>query len=377
MSIRYLSHDDLIRALSLRDLTNPQHGIHAMQQLIKEVQTVITSLLPSCYLQRLNPNPIVCVHDNYDALGYPTEGAARDTRYSRYIAQDLMLRTQTSSAVSNWLMSWQDQRPAWLGLLCHGLVYRRDCIDKWHSSEPHQLDIWLIMPKDQVNEDTILDETLHALVKTLLPEHTMQVTPSPHPYTKKGVQIDILTREGEQIEIGECGLIDPRLLEKHGWSNQACTGIAIGLGLDRVLMLRKGIPDIRLFQDPEPRVQSQMQTLAPWKPVSRQPITERDISIVVDNSMDMDILGDKVRETLKEKVDWVEDIKCLSKTAYSQLPESAQIRLGMSEEQDNLLLRLVLRHPSKSIPTALANDIRNQVYLALNEGSRTHLARNS
>lgn len=368
----YLTHEQLISALSLRDLTNPKQGVHAMQQLISEAENAIQSLW-SCYVQRVNANPIVPVYDNYDALGYPADGASRDSRYSRYVHDQLMLRTQTSSAVPNWLSSWQSHRPESLGLLSHGLVYRRDCIDRWHCAEPHQLDIWIILPKNQASDEQILHDSIAALMNTLLPKHKIEASTSPHPYTQNGVQLDAIEK-GELVEIGECGNIDPALLDRNGWSSDKYTGLAMGLGLDRVLMLRKGIPDIRLLRDAEPRVQLQMDSLSPWKSVSRQPITERDLSLVVDRSLDMDIIGDKVRLALKEQAEWLEDIKLVSRTSYRQLPKVAIERLGIEEHQDNLLLRLVLRHPSQSLPTAFANEIRNTVYLALNEGSQTHLA---
>lgn len=368
----YLEHAQLLSALSLRDLTNSKHGIHAMQQLISETENAMTSLW-SCCIQRLNPNPIVSIYDNYDALGYPKDGASRDALYSRYLNKKLMLRTQTSSSIPTWLSSWQSHRPQTLALLSHGLVYRRDCIDRWHCAEPHQLDIWMVTPKNQVDEKSLLTETINNLMQVLLPNHIIQQSVSPHPYTTNGVQLDAM-ENNDLIEIGECGIIDPNLLDRNGWPSEQYTGIAIGLGLDRILMLRKGIPDIRLLRDPEPRVQSQMNSLAPWKSVSRQPVTTRDLSIVVNNKMDMDIIGDKVRLALKEQIDWLEDIQLVSRTAYQCLPKPAIERLGINKNQDNLLLRLVLRHPTKSLPAAVANDIRNTVYLILNEGGRTHLA---
>jgi phenylalanyl-tRNA synthetase alpha chain len=367
----YLQHEQLLSALSLRDLTNSKHGIHAMQQLINETENAMTSLW-SCYIQRLNPNPIVSIYDNYDALGYPKDGASRDVLYSRYLNKNLMLRTQTSSSVPTWLSSWQNHRPQTLALLSHGLVYRRDCIDRWHCAEPHQLDIWMVTPKNQVDEKPMLTETINNLLQVLLPNHIIQQSASPHPYTANGVQLDAIKGK-ELIEIGECGLIDPNLLDRNGWPSEQYTGIAMGLGLDRILMLRKGIPDIRLLRDPEPRVQHQMLNLSPWNSVSRQPKSERDISIVVDQNIDMDIIGDKIRTTLKEEVTWLEELRVLSKTDYGELPDSAIKRLGMKPTQVNLLLRIVLRHPSKSIPVTLANALRNKIYLALNEGNH-HLA---
>ena len=95
--------------------------------------------------------------------------------------------------------------------------------------------------------------------------------------------------------------------------------------------------------------------------------TERDISIVVDN--DMDVIGDRVRDVLDEKVHCLEELRLLSRTEYKQLPQSAQQRLGgMLPSHVNLLIRITLRHPTKNVPTSMANDIRNVIYLSLNQG---------
>lgn len=233
----------------------------------------------------------------------------------------------------------------------------------------------MITPKQQ---DSVSCEELwlrisHAVLGRTLPKYSIERTATQHPYTENGQQLDIKIGHREYLEIGEGGLINAKLLAQHGWDPEQYHGIALGLGLDRLLMLRKGIPDIRLLRDPEPRVQQQMQDLALWKAVSRQPKTERDLSLVVDNTLDMDLLGETVRETLGEQSQWIEELKLLSTTSYEQLPPTAQQRLGMQPHHVNLLLRIVLRHPTKSIPTQLANEIRNRVYLALNQGIH-HLA---
>ena len=371
----YISHTQLTNALNLRDLSDQQQGAHAMQRLIEEIEQVLMVLMPTLLIQRCQPKPLVCIRDNYDALGYPAEGAAREARYSRYLDNSHMLRTQMSSAMPSWLRSWRTKPTQPIAILHHGLVYRRDCIDRWHCPEPHQLDLWLITPKqqDSVSRDELWLRISHAVLGRTLPKYSVERTATQHPYTENGEQLDIKIGHREYIEIGEGGLINAQLLAQHGWDPEQYHGIALGLGLDRLLMLRKGIPDIRLLRDPEPRVQQQMQDLALWKAVSRQPKTERDLSLVVDSTLDMDLIGETVRETLGGQSQWVEELKLLSTTPYEQLPPAAQQRLGMQPHHVNQLLRIVLRHPTKSIPTQLANEIRNRVYLALNQGIH-HLA---
>jgi len=170
------------------------------------------------------------------------------------------------------------------------------------------------------------------------------------------------------VEIGEAGVIDPDLLARCGWNPTEVTGIAMGLGLDRLLMLRKGLPDIRLLRNGDPRVMQQMLTLDPWKPVSWQPPIERDLSIATDESMDAETLGDQIRQALPEQVDWLEAVRVLSETPAVQLPEQAIDRLGLKTGQKNMLVRLTFRHPTRSVTQAEANALRNRVYQAIHQG---------
>lgn len=366
----HLSHTQLLKALTLRDLSDAQQGPHAMQILLDEIEQVLTAIMPNLLIQRSQPNGLVKIRDNYDALGYPIEGAAQEARYSRYVDDQHMLRTQMSSAMPNWLRSWRRKPHQPIVILHHGLVYRRDAIDRYHCPEPHQLDLWLIEPKLAGGPSAmeLWQRLSHVILGRVLPKHSIKRTPTSHPYTEQGEQLDVEIGHRESLEIGEGGLISDPLLAAQGWDPQHYQGVALGLGLDRLLMLRKGIPDIRLLRDPEPRVQRQLQDLSPWQSVSRQPKTERDLSLVVDQSWDMDVLGETVRETLSEQIEWVEELRLLSSTSYHQLPPTAQQRLGMQPEQVNLLLRVVLRHPTRCIPFKLAKDIYTKVYQALHKG---------
>ena len=369
-----LSLTQLVDALSLRDLSDPTQGHHAMQILLGDIQTAVSELY-QCPLQLLRGSPLVPVHDNYDALGYPDDGPSRESRYSRYIAPSWMLRTQTSTLVPGWLRSWVDKTPRRLGLLTAGLVYRRDSIDRLHTGEPHQLDIWVLVPRDEVNNpNTLLRQAITNIMAAALPEHAISLTDSPHPYTQNGLQLDALSNRNELVEVGECGLIDPGLLARNGWNPEAVTGIAMGLGLDRLLMLRKHLPDIRLLRSEDPRIAEQMQDLSPWRSVSYQPPIERDLSIATEAELDDEVLGDRIRNALPERAGWLEAVKVLRETPYDALPEIAVKRLGMKPGQKNLLVRLTIRHPTRSISREEANDLRNRVYTAVHQGEVMMLA---
>lgn len=160
----------------------------------------------------------------------------------------------------------------------------------------------------------------------------------------------------------------PHLFSEAGLDPTKWSGLALGMGLDRALMLRKGIPDIRLLRSTDKRIQQQMMDLSPWKPVSQMPSIRRDISIVVPADMDAEVLGDRVRTALSGQADDLESVELLALTPYAELPVPAQERLRIREGQANALIRLVLRPLARTMTDFQANQIRDGVYLALHDG---------
>jgi phenylalanyl-tRNA synthetase alpha chain len=150
-------------------------------------------------------------------------------------------------------------------------------------------------------------------------------------------------------------------------------GLALGMGLDRAVMLRKGIPDIRYLRSEDPRVAAQLLDLGPWRPVSVMPPVRRDLSIVVDHDQDVELLGDRARAALGTRADDLESVSVLSITGYEELPDAARQRLALRPDQVNMLVRLVLRPLSHTLTDAAANELRDAVYLALHQGPEAEL----
>jgi phenylalanyl-tRNA synthetase alpha chain len=252
-------------------------------------------------------------------------------------------------------------------LVCPGLVYRRDSIDRLHTGEPHQIDLWRIA-RGQRLERSDLERMISLVAGALLPGAEVRWEDAAHPYTRGGLQIDVRAR-GEWVEVGECGLALPALLTESGLDAARWSGLAMGLGLDRILMLRKGIDDIRLLRSVDPRVTRQMLDLAPYRAVSSQPAIRRDLSIAVDADDTPEQLGDRVREALGAHTSSVEAIEVLSETPAEGLPATAAARIGIGAGQKNVLLRVVIRDLDRTLTHPEANGLRDRVYAALHRGT--------
>ncbi|MEV0676280.1 hypothetical protein AB0I60_07110 [Actinosynnema sp. NPDC050436] len=337
-----------------RDLTDPAQGPHAMQLVLDE----ILAAAPAAELRVIREHPDVSVEDNYTNLGYPPDAVTRDARYTRYTTRGRMLRSHTTAMVPPALRllgsrEWDD-----VLLACVGVVYRRDAVDRVHSGTPHQLDLWRIS-----HHRADLDELVDAVITAAVPGARYRTTPAEHPYTTGGRQVDVLV-DGEWLEVAEGGVAARHVLRR-AWLPDDVHGLALGLGLDRLLMVRKAIPDIRLLSSDDPRVVAQMGDLAPYRPVSRHPAVARDVSVAVGPEQDAETIGDVVRRTVG---DLVEEVVVLDETPVDALPPAAVARLGAQPGQKNVLLRLVLRHPTRTLTAAEANAARDAVYAAVHEG---------
>lgn len=373
MNRQPLSRAALERALALPDLTDPSDGLHAMQELVDALRSALCAQW-RCPARTWRGSRIVECTDNYDRLRYPAESITRDARYTRWVDESHVLRTHTSAMVPGALRAIAEDPSDDLILVCPGVVYRRDCIDRLHTGEPHQVDLW------RVRRGTTTVEELHSMiatvVETALPDAPHRRIDAVHPYTLRGVQIDVHVN-GEWVEIGECGLAHPEVLRGAGLDPNQWSGLAMGLGLDRLLMLRKGIPDIRLLRSKDPRVHEQMLDLSAWRPVSNQPSTRRDLSIAVAADTTAEELGDRVRDALGERADCVETIAIVAETPWDDMPARARERIGMLCGQKNVLLRVELRHLTRTLTADEGNALRDAIWLAVHEGERDMLAQSS
>jgi phenylalanyl-tRNA synthetase alpha chain len=368
MSTTPVSTDVLVAALSTRDLTDPAQGPHALQILVEEAVRALA--LDGVQVRLERSRPVVPVQDNYDLLGCAPDAVARDARYTRYVSDTCVLRSHTSAGIPSALrrLAADADAPSDVLLVLPGICHRRDAIDRLHTGTPHQLDLWLLRRGGRRLDRTDLADMVSRLLAAVLPGRHWRWTAAEHPYTVGGRQIDVIDA-GRPVEVAECGLAAPHVLRNAGVDAERWSGLALGMGLDRVLMLRTGVPDIRLLRSADRRVSTQMLDLTPYRPVSDLPPVRRDLSVAVAAGADAETLGDRVRETLGPDADLVEEVTVLSTTPYAALPGPARDRLGIRPGQDNVLLRVVLRATDRTLTAGEANAVRDRIYGALDEGA--------
>ena len=360
----------------LRDLTCHDDGEapHAVELVVDTIEAALTKTW-GVPVHR-DPGPrVVTVQDNYDRLRYSADAVTRDARYSRYLGEGRMLRSHTTARVPTLLDQLAAAGDPDRLLSVPGICYRRDVIDRRHVGEPHQLDLWLIRRSGPRLTEDDLEAMVAAVVSALLPGRRWRTVPNVHPYTVAGREIYVgsVADLADSIptgsmEVGECGLAHPEVLAGSGLPPTA-SGLAMGLGLDRLVMLVKGIDDIRLLRSTDPRIMAQLGDLRPYRRVSPMPAARRDLSIAVGDDLDDELLGDRVRTALGDDARLVEEVRILSETSYADLPEAARERMGMRPGQRNLLIRVILRDLEATLTAERANELRDVVYSALHQGA--------
>jgi phenylalanyl-tRNA synthetase alpha chain len=365
MSYQILDPLQYQQSLNVRDLTDAALGPHALQLLVQHAIEALRTAW-QCAVVVHRASPVVTIAENYDRLLCPADGISRDARYTRYVSDSHLLRTQTSAMIPGALPLISAAGYSDILIACPGLTYRRDCIDRRHVGEPHQLDLWRVRKARLWREDLVaMAETV---VGTLLPGAVMQIKETAHPYTVDGLEIHARV-SGDWLEVLECGLAHPKILGAAGLPTDEYSGLAMGIGLDRMLMLRKGIDDIRALRSVDPRISRQMLDLEPYRPVSVQPPIRRDLSIAVASLLTSEELGDRVRSALGDRCKNIEEIAVVSETPYLELPPEARQRLGIGPHQKNVLLRIIIRDLERTLTSDEANLLRDEIYAACHEGS--------
>jgi phenylalanyl-tRNA synthetase alpha chain len=376
VSAGQLRHD-----LDVPDLTDPAGGLHAVQLVMGAAVAALRDAW-GVTVRVHRAHPVVSVADNYDVLGFTTSDVTRDERYTRYVSPTTVLRTHTSALVPGALRALASlpagDAPADTLAVCPGIVYRRDRVDRLHTGTPHQVDLWRLRGVGAAHGvrgprlgAADLEEMVGLIVGAVLPGVPHRLVPATHPYTTGGHQVDVAVEDGagrRWIEIGECGLAHPEVLGRCGLDPSLVSGLALGLGLDRLVMIRKGIDDIRLLRSTDARVVAQMGDLERYRQVSACPAIVRDLSVAVTGDVSAEELGDRVRAALGAEAAKVEEVSVVSRSRPGDLPAAARARLGIGEGQENILVRVVLRRLDRALVRDEANALRDAVYRCLHEG---------
>jgi len=188
---------------------------------------------------------------NFEALNFPPDHPARDSQDTFFLKGGLLLRTHTSPVQIRTM----EETPPPIRVIIPGRVYRCD-LDLRHSPMFHQVEGLVV---DEGITFSNLKATLEAFVHVLFdPRLKVRFRPSFFPFTEPSAEVDItcvlclgtgcqMCSGTGWIEILGAGMVDPRVLRACKLDPERYSGFAFGCGLDRVALLKYGLPDLRLL----------------------------------------------------------------------------------------------------------------------------------
>lgn len=195
---------------------------------------------------------------NFEALNIPKDHPARDTQDTFYITENMLLRTQTSPVQVRVM---ENKKPP-IRIISPGRVFRSDAVDATHSPLFHQIE-GLVVDKGITMGD--LKGTLEAFAKRLYGEDTkIRLRPHHFPFTEPSCEIDVtcfkcggkgcpMCKGEGYIEILGAGMVHPKVLKACGIDPEVYSGYAFGVGLERLVMFRFDIDDMRLLYENDMR----------------------------------------------------------------------------------------------------------------------------
>lgn len=221
---------------------------HPLTQVLDEIKEVFIGLGFS-----IAEGPEVdTVYNNFDALNSPVDHPSRSMSDTFYIAEDILLRTQTSPVQ---IRTMKASEPP-IKVISPGRCFRFDELDATHSPMFHQVE-GLVVDKNITMAD--LKGTLDLLAKKLFGENTKtKFRPHYFPFTEPSAEVDVtcfkcggegckVCKGSGWIEILGCGMVHPNVLRECGIDPEVYSGFAFGMGLDRITMLKLEIDDIRIL----------------------------------------------------------------------------------------------------------------------------------
>jgi phenylalanyl-tRNA synthetase alpha chain len=265
-------------------------------------------------------SPFVKIEDNFDKLLISSDHPARSKSDTYYVNETTVLRTHTT-AHQNDLLS-----QGYNNFLVVGDVYRKDEIDCCHYPVFHQIEAVGKVPFG-VDPQKELIRILDGLVKYLFPDCKYRTNPDYFPFTNPSFEYEV-DFNGKWLEILGCGIVHPTIiknnnLDSHYW--------AWGIGLERLVMIKFNIPDIRYLWSDHPRFIDQFSSgeIVKFKPYSELPTMYKDISFWINNENITKIQTDKGEkinkwsdennffELAREVIgNWIEQIKLMDEFVH-------------------------------------------------------------
>jgi phenylalanyl-tRNA synthetase alpha chain len=248
--------------ISMPGRRKPRGRMHPLTQAMEEIIEILSGM---GFTVQHGPD-IDTDYYNFEVLNFPPEHPARDMQDTFYISPHVLLRTHTSNIQARVM---EAHKPP-IRIIAPGKVYRNETITARSHVFFHQVEA-VYIDKDVTFADLFatFDQFLSKLFKK---EIATRYRPSYFPFVEPGVEVDIgclacagsgcpLCKHSGWLEIAGAGMVHPNVLKNGGIDPEEYSGFAWGLGLERLVIMLRGIQDIRLFAENDLRFLNQFTAL--------------------------------------------------------------------------------------------------------------------
>jgi phenylalanyl-tRNA synthetase alpha chain len=343
--------------LALPDLTKKENSP------VKIVNDKVMSLPRFSSFDVVEIPKVVTVEDDFDLLNTPKDHPSRRESDTYYFDDVHILRTQMTVM---WPYYFRDkgvlerlEKYGEVGSLAPGIVFRKDEIDRKHFPAFHQTDFLYVCRRDKkiITLEELQDVQADAVKAIFGDDIEFRFLVDTFPFTDPSTQVEI-NWGGNWIEITGAGLVHPNCLKNFGLDPEVYNGWAGTFGLDRVAMIKFGIPDIRILWSEDPRITSQFKDInSKFTEVSKYPETSRDISFVIDKNINLNNYYEIVRDFAENLI---EEVKLVDEFENDE---------KFGKDKKSYTFRIVYRSPERT----LTNDEVNKIQEEIREKTKTDL----
>ena len=208
--------------------------IHPGTALVRDMEDVFLSM----GFETLDGPWVEDDHHNFGALNIPPDHPARDMQDTYWLTDGNLLRTHTSPVQ---VRAMETRRPP-IRAVCLGRIFRNEELDATHENTFHQCEGFYVDRDVSVGHMIyVLESLLHEIIGK---DARVRLRPSYFPFVEPGFELGVTFRGG-WMELLGCGMVHPRVLEAGGIDANEYSGFAFGMGIDRLVMVRHGVEDIR------------------------------------------------------------------------------------------------------------------------------------
>jgi len=298
---------------------------------------------------------VVTVEQNFDLLNAPKDHLSRRETDTYYLDDTHILRPQTTVMWSFYLKEpdvlERLKKEGQVALLSPGIVFRKDEIDRNHFPAFHQIDgLYICRRSEKVITVDDLEEVEIDIAKSIFGENIeYKFLIDSFPFTDPSLEMDIKLG-GDWMEVVGSGLVHQQVLKNFGLDPEVYNGWAFGFGIERLAMVKMGIPDIRILWSDDPRITSQFKDInSKYREVSKYPAISRDISFVINKDINLNNYYEIVRDFGENLI---EEVKLI---------DSYEDEKKFGKDKKSYTFRIVYRSPERTMTNDEVNKIQEEI----------------